>query len=83
MEFKRKKKKASKKVEEVVEDAEVEAFEVVKAEEKPLKKKKADGPVLVTEFTFLKGEEVELKGIKFVVSEISGLKLVLKREDIK
>ena len=37
----------------------------------------------VNELCFLTGETVELKGLPFVVSGITGLKIELKRKDLK
>lgn len=47
---------------------------------KPEKVKAADLP---NEHSFLKGEELEVKGLKFLVKEVKGVDVVLARKDFK
>lgn len=92
-------KKEEVKAEEVkVEEAPkaVEKKEEVKAEEKIEathdgdKKEAKVAPSLthgkgpkVNEEIFMLGDEIELEGCKFKIAELSGLKVVLKRTDLK
>lgn len=87
-----KEEKLKEVIEEAVEDAVEEVVEAIEAshdkEEKsekvlpPLTPEKSKLPK-VNEELFMKGDTLELAGVPFEIAEVHGIKLVLKRTDIR
>lgn len=69
--------------EEQQDQAEVKEDKAPEVKEQAPKPKDAKEGELGNEHLFLAGEEVELKGLKFVCKEVRGVDLVLARKDFK